>query len=88
MSKVSKVMFLAFMHHCMQSTHFNGTHVKAVKGVNTMNNWSKAMDAKAVKRGKRSSKYIVMGVMLCMSKGSKEAQKYKHIFAHNFLNIQ
>ena len=46
-----------------------------------MNNWSKAMYVRDVRDG---SNYMVY-VMLFMSEMLKI---YKHVFAHNFLNIQ
>ena len=33
-------------------------------------------------------KVHIRGVMLCMSKMSEMLKIYKHVFAHNFLNIQ
>ena len=54
---------------------------KVSKMVLNMNNWSKAMYVRDIGDG---SNYIVY-VMLFMSEMSKI---YKHVFAHNFLNIQ
>ena len=59
----------------------NYFHVKGVKDYLNMNNWSKAMYVRDIRDG---SNYMVY-VMLFMSEMLKI---YKHVFAHNFLNIQ
>ena len=43
---------------------------------------------KAVSKMLKIDKVHIRGVMLCMSKMSEMLKIYKHVFAHNFLNIQ
>ena len=43
---------------------------------------------KAMSKILQIDKVHIRGVMLCMSKMSEMLKIYKHIFAHNFLNIQ
>ena len=73
MSKGSKVVFVAFTQHCIQSNVTHLTHVERVEsgvcGLCTQCRYIKYY----VKRVKR----------LCYVE-----TRDKHIFAHNFLNIQ
>ena len=43
---------------------------------------------KAMSKMSKIDKVHIRGVMLCMSKMSEMLKIYKHVFAHNFLNIQ
>ena len=43
---------------------------------------------KAVSKMSKIDKVHIRGVMLCMSKMSEMLKIYKHVLAHNFLNIQ
>ena len=73
MSKGSKVMFVAFTQHCIQSNVTHLTHVKRVEsgvcGLCTQYRYIQC--------------YVERVERLCYVE-----TRDKHIFAHNFLNIQ
>ena len=89
MSEVSKVVFVTFTQHCIQSnvTHVGGVEIAyrapQYKAMLLMSKVSKVhtglsiqSNVTHVKGVESSSIYTIRAVMLCMSKVSKEAQNH------------
>ena len=92
MSKGSKVVFVAFTQHYIQSNFTHLTHVKRVK--RSFNSFLLLLMLLMSKGLKVVFVAYIHNIdtIDAMSKGSKDdvmlKQREKHIFDHNFLNIQ
>ena len=91
MSKGSKVVFVAFTQHCIQSNVTHLTHVRRVKrSLNSFNCYS-CYSCRKVESGVcgwyTQYRYIQCYVQRVEGLCHVETRD-KHIFAHNFLNIQ
>ena len=91
MLKGSKVVFVAFTQHCIQSNVTHLTHVKRVKRSLNSFNCTYVTHVERAKSGvcglctqyRYIQCYVKRVERLCYVEMSD-----KHIFAHNFLNIQ
>ena len=53
-----------------------------------LNAWNTVQMIKAMLKMLKIDKLHIRGVMLCMLKMSEMLKIYKHVFAHNLINIQ
>ena len=91
MSKGSKVVFWAFTQHCIQSDVTHLTHVKRSKEALTVLIVTHVTHVKRVKSGV-CALYTQYRYIQCYVERVKRLcyieTRVKHIFAHNFVNIQ